>query len=188
VADVHGHPLGAVRGGGIGQVGVLGEVVGRQGDRGAVGVPADVGRPVGVNGGDGPHVTVDHPAAKRSAQPPVVAAGDDVIPDRGDVVAQLDGRAVRDGAGFDQRMAGPFAQHCGLFVGGHDHQGGPTPAAVPDACVGPPRLEQTGLDLVGGTGMDPPAHRVLRQGGGVAAAKRQAGVGLPGVDEPADLS
>ena len=54
VRGIHGHALGPVRGGGIAQVGVRGEVVGGQGDGGGVAVPGDVGVTVGVDACDGP--------------------------------------------------------------------------------------------------------------------------------------
>jgi hypothetical protein len=59
---------------------------------------------------------------------------------------------------------------------------------VAGAGVGQPRVEHAGFDLGGGAGVDPPTHRVLGDDGGVAAAQVQAGVGLPVVDEPADLT
>src|SRR5699024_3823361 len=97
VGDVDRHPLGGVHGGGVPELDVGRDVVGRQGDLAAgAGVLQDQG--AGVGGVEhGPPVTVLDPVGRCGLQAPVVAAGDDGVPDRG-VVAVGQGDLV-GGAG-----------------------------------------------------------------------------------------
>ena len=84
-------PWAAWIGGRIAQLGRLGDVVGGEpGGELAAGVP-DGEVAVSADVGDGPPVAVLHPISGREAEPAVVAAGDDHIPDAGLVpVGQLD--------------------------------------------------------------------------------------------------
>ncbi len=117
-AAVGGVALGAVFGGGVGELDVLADVVGGEGD-GAVSVESghgDLAVRVGV--GDGPAFSVADGFAGGGAESSVVAAGGDDVADHRPVVVDLDERVLVEFAGFDAALLDVVVDGVDVFVAG----------------------------------------------------------------------
>ncbi len=166
-------PLGGVHGGGVPQLDVGGDVVGRQGDLAAgAGVLHDQG-PGAARVQHGPPVTVLHPVGRCGMQAAVVAAGDDGVPDRG-VVAVGQGDLVGGSRGSVQAVvAGALVELGDKLPGGGEHDR--VPSLRP---VRTPRLK----DVLGHGGQVTDVHptgiEVEPQRGGATVAQLQGGAAL----------
>ena len=158
----------------------------RQHDRAAVGAAwsADGEASVASYVGDGPDVAVVHPVVSVACRDlPVVAAGDDGVPDtRMGSVAQLDLSILGEGPVDEQVSSGSLVQFGHLFAGLGDEDGDASGVSV-----GPP-------GGVGGIGhglgvavLDAAVGEVGVDHGGVAVAEVEGGELLPRLVEAVDV-
>ena len=178
---VDGEAFGLVDGDGVGQGDVVGGVVGGEDDPAvAVEVGDDQGAIV-LAGVDVPAVSVADPEPAARDQAAVVVGGDDLVAPADDL------RADSKPGSFDFASGDPF----GAGAHGQGVDGGVIRRDDHDGLAGRPGVppDREGLvdHLLPGAAADPPVGLVLAEDGVIPVAQGQAGLGLPGVDEAADL-